>query len=489
MEQTEKSKSNSAEPSKAPISAYFWLAGIFAIVFAVIYIALILRVHFLDIPSGESVISETASNSLFALVLVVMLSALYTYTVVSRKELLLSLREAGAIMTVFALVTTTNIFLAHVSPFAMFVALTSLLALPFSKKRDAFILNVFTCLISSFSLINIAESTHLPIIIFTSIAGLLCGAIAAYSFPNGMTRIASIFRSLVTSVFVIGMYAVLLCAYSLDAAQLVDNIVFIGPFAAGHVLLAGILVPIIESIFNITTDSKLVELTNHKAPLIHRLITEAPGTFNHSLSLANFAEICANAIGEDPYLARACAYYHDVGKLNNAEYFTENQAGYNPHDDILPEVSAEIIRQHTTDGYELCKKYHIPEEVARITIEHHGTLPIAYFYNKAQKLTDSDVDMDEYRYHGETPTGKIGAIIMICDAAEAAIRAMDNPDGERVDKFLKKMIDDRLRLGQFDNCSITMKDLNALREAIVGAYGGLFHKRIKYNNGRGGDND
>ncbi|MCH5158834.1 MAG: HDIG domain-containing protein [Clostridiales bacterium] len=487
MEQTKKPNIHSVETTKAPLSAYFWLAGIFAIVFAVIYIAIILRVHFLD--TNDAVISETAANSLFALVLIVMLSALYTYTVISRKELLLSLREAGAIMTVFALVTTANVLLAHLSPFSMFVALTSLIALPFSKKRDAFILNVFTCLISSFSLINIAGATHLPIVIFTSITGLLSGAVAAYIFPNGMTRIASIFRSLTTAICVIGMYAVLICAYSLDAQPFVDNIIYIGAFAVGHVLLASIIVPIIEVVFNITTDSRLIELTNHKAPLIHRLITEAPGTFNHSLSLANFAEICANAIGEDPYLARACAYYHDVGKLNNASYFTENQAGYNPHDDILPEVSAEIIRQHTTDGYELCKKYHIPEEVARATIEHHGTLPITYFYNKAQKLTDSDVDMNEYRYHGDTPTGKITAILMICDAAEAAIRAMDNPDGERVDKFLRKMIDERLRLGQFDNCSITMRDLNTLREAIVGAYGGLFHKRIKYNNGRGGDND
>ncbi len=489
MKQTEKPNSQNASSAKAPISAYFWLAGIFLIVFAVIYIALILRVHFLSIPSGIAVVSETAAYSLFALVLLVMLGALYTYTVISRKELLWSLREAGAIMSVFAAVTTTNIFLAYLSPYSMFVALTALLALPFSKKRDAFILNVFACLISSFSLINLMGENETPIIAFTSIAGLLGGAVAAYIFPNGMTRLASILRSFVTAVCIIGTYAVLLCAFALDTQPFVDNVVYICAFAGGHVLLAGIIVPIVESVFNITTDSKLIELTNHKEPLIHRLIVEAPGTFNHSLAVANFAEICANAIGEDPYLARACAYYHDVGKLNNAMYFTENQAGYNPHDDILPEVSAEIIRQHTTDGYELCKKNRIPEEIARVTIEHHGTLPITYFYNKAQKLTDSAVDIDEYRYHGDIPTGKIGAIIMICDAAEAAIRAMDNPDGERVDNFLRKMIDERLKLGQFDNCSITMKDLNALREAIVGAYGGLFHKRIKYNNGRGGEND
>ena len=111
-----------------------------------------------------------------------------------------------------------------------------------------------------------------------------------------------------------------------------------------------------------------------------------------------------------------------------------------------------------------------------------------YFYNKAKSLTDGEVDMDEYRYYGEIPTGKIGAIIMICDSAEAAIRAMDNPTGDKVDKLLKGMIDERLKLGQFDNCAITMKDLTAIRLAIVGAYGGLYHKRIKYNIKSGGIN-
>ncbi|MDE7107246.1 MAG: HDIG domain-containing protein, partial [Clostridiales bacterium] len=287
---------------------------------------------------------------------------------------------------------------------------------------------------------------------------------------------------------IIIVYFVLLSTYRLNMTPFVNNIMYIGLSVAGEFLLTAVIVPLVEWIFNLTSDFKLMELINHKAPLIRRLSTEAPGTFNHCLAVANFAEICADAIGEDPYLARACAYYHDVGKLGNVEYFTENQAGYNPHDEILPEVSAEIIRKHTVDGYELCKKHHIPEEVAHITIEHHGTLPIMYFYNKAKSLTDGEVDMDEYRYYGEIPTGKMGAIIMICDSAEAAIRAMDNPTGDKVDKLLKGMIDDRLKQGQFDNCAITMKDLTAIRLAIVGAYGGLFHKRIKYNINRDGIN-
>ena len=485
MENQENPSRNRIAP---PFSSYLWLAGIFAIVFAVVYIAFILRVHFMTRGGGIIEMSEFAELLLFAFVILVLLGALYMYMVFSRRELLYNLKEPAAIMTIFTLVITSNIFLAYVNPYLMFVSLTAMLAFPFSKKRDAFVLNIFACDLSSLILLNTLSVENYSSIVLTLAAGILSGAVASYTFSAGMTRFISIVRAFITGLVTILIYFVLLSAFSAGLELFADNIMYIGIAAAGQMLLTGVVVPVIENIFNITTDFKLVELTNHKAPLIRRLSIEAPGTFNHCLAVANFAEICANSIGENPYLARACAYYHDVGKLNNAMYFTENQAGFNPHDELLPEVSAEIIRQHTLDGYELCKRQRVPEEVAKITVEHHGTLPIMYFYNKAKSLTDGEVDIEEYRYHGEIPTDKIGAIIMICDSAEAAIRAMDNPDGERVDKLLKAMIDERLTLGQFDNCDITMRELNTVRAAIVGAYGGLFHKRIKYNNGRGGGN-
>ncbi|MCH5165703.1 MAG: HDIG domain-containing protein [Clostridiales bacterium] len=464
-----------------PRSAYFWLAGIFAIVFAIIYITLVLFVHFEATVTGVLGMNNTEANTLYVFVFAFFLIALYVYMAVSRKELLYSLKRVGALMTVFTLVVVINIVLISFNPYLICVALTSMLVLPFSKKSDAFVLNAFSCWISSFVLIATLDYSEFPAVAFTLLAGMICGAVATYSFPSSMTRVVSVLRSFVTGVVTIIVYGVLLSTYSLDIKPFTDNVMYIGISVAGEILLTAVVVPIVEWVFNMVSDFKLMELTNHKAPLIKRLSKEAPGTFNHCLAVANFAEICADAIGEDPYLARACAYYHDVGKLNNVEYFTENQAGVNPHDEILPEVSAEIIRKHTIDGYELCKKYRIPDEIARMTIEHHGTLPIMYFYNKAKSLTDGEVNIDEYRYYGEIPTGKIGAVLMICDSAEAAIRAMDNPTGDKVDKLLKGMIDDRLKLGQFDNCAITMKDLNAIRLAIVGAYGGLYHKRIKYN--------
>lgn len=487
MAETEKHTDENIAYKPRP-AAYVWLGAIFAGVFAVLYISLVLFVQFNPTDGGVLGMNKAEAYSLYVFVFLLFLIALYVYLVVSRRDLLFSFKRALSLMTSFAFVCTLNIVLIAFSPYLVCVALTSMLVLPFTKKRDAFVLNAFSCWISAFVLIATLSYNEFPAVAFTLLAGLIGGAVATYSFPSNMTRVVSVLRNFVAGVATIVAYFVLLSTYRLDFKPFVDNIMYIGISVAGELLLSAVLVPIIEWVFNLTSDFRLMELTNHKAPLIHRLSVEAPGTFNHCLAVANFAEICADAIGADQYLARACAYYHDVGKLSNVEYFTENQAGYNPHDEILPEVSAEIIRKHTTDGYELCKKYGIPDEVAHKTIEHHGTLPIMYFYKKAQSLTDGEVDMEEYRYHGEIPTDKIGAIIMICDSAEAAIRAMDNPTGDKVDKLLRGMIDERLKLGQFDNCEITMKDLTAIRLAIVGAYGGLFHKRIKYNIGRDGLN-
>ena len=151
---------------------------------------------------------------------------------------------------------------------------------------------------------------------------------------------------------------------------------------------------------------------------------------------------------------------------------------------MLPEVSAEIIRGHTIEGLKLCRKYRIPEEISHVTVQHHGTLLIPVFYEKAKKLTDGEVDPYEYSYHGVTPVTKIAAIIMICDSGEAAIRAMDKPNGEKVDKLIKSLIDSRIAAGQFDNCDISLRDLNTVRRTIVNSFGGMYHERLKYPDGK-----
>lgn len=250
-----------------------------------------------------------------------------------------------------------------------------------------------------------------------------------------------------------------------------------GTFSA---ILYLIFLPVFEALFKKATSFRLAELTMHTAPFLEKLREEAPGTFNHSLVVANLAEVCAAAIGEDSLMARACAYYHDIGKLSAPEFFKENQTEKNSHDDILPELSASIIKAHAKDGYALLTKNRFPKEIADVCREHHGTLPISYFLAKAKKYTDEMINLETYCYPGPKPQTKICAVIMICDGAEAVTRSLKDHSREAVSAAVQKIITERMGLGQFDECPITLKDLNVIRHVLTNSLTGVYHKRIEY---------
>lgn len=240
------------------------------------------------------------------------------------------------------------------------------------------------------------------------------------------------------------------------------------------------LLPAFERIFNVLTVFRLSELTSTNAPILVRLKKEAPGTFNHSLVVAHLSESCAVAIGENAELARAAGYYHDVGKLKQPECFTENQTDYNVHDELTPELSSDIIRSHAKDGYDYLMSAHLPEIIASVAMEHHGTLPIKYFYNKAVKLSGEQLDTKDYSYLGPTPRSKIAAIVMIADSSEAAVRAMSDRSVENVERVVRGIIEERMDLDQFSDCDITLKELATIKETLVGALAGVHHHRVKY---------
>ena len=240
------------------------------------------------------------------------------------------------------------------------------------------------------------------------------------------------------------------------------------------------LLPVFEVLFNCITDYRLRELTDHDAPLMRELKDRAPGTFNHSIVVAHLAEACAIALDEDTALARAAAYYHDVGKLRQPEYFTENQAGYNPHDELSPELSVDIIRSHAKDGFELIRSKHLPKILADIALQHHGTLPIKYFYAKALKMSDGELNIEDFSYAGPKPQTKIAAIIMIADASEAISRTLPDRTPEKVENAVRDIIEERMDLDQFDECDITMKDLTVIKETIVSCLTGVYHSRVQY---------
>lgn len=240
------------------------------------------------------------------------------------------------------------------------------------------------------------------------------------------------------------------------------------------------IVPFLEKPFGIASTVKMLELSNPNQPLLKRLLVEAPGTYNHSIIVANLAEAAAEAVGADGLLARVGSYFHDVGKLKRPYFFIENQFMMeNPHDKYPPSLSALVITAHIKDGVELAREYRLPQIVIDIIQQHHGNTLVGYFFHKA-KEADETVDEDDYRYPGPTPRSKEAAIVMLADVVEAAVRSLAQPSPNRIDNMVRKIIKERLNDGQLDECDITLKELDSIGTAFVHILSGIFHKRIEY---------
>lgn len=459
----------------------------FIVMFALIVGALALKFFVLSESDGKGTMPIMTAFLLTCAVMLMLVMAYSVYVISAREEFIKRPKKIIVIITTLTATYLLNVILATYSYYYLMIALTALVLAPLSDKKDVFIANMMSAIFTFVTLfmnanyagtefncyVTITLMMILDIVIGSAVTVLLSGSYHRTAFVLVGAVIQSVALALIFGL-----------SYAMIPTNVIDDVVLTVVCVYAPVLLSLVIQPLFESIFSILSNSKLYELTDHSSPLIKRLIKEAPGTFNHCLSVASYAEVCAIAIGENPHLAKACAYYHDIGKIENPKYFSENQGNSNLHDGLLPEVSADIIRKHTTDGLELCEKYRIPAEIREVTIQHHGTLPISVFYYKAKGLTDSDVDIYDYCYHGVTPEGKIAAILMICDATEAAIRAMGKPSAEEVDKLITGIINDRINNKQFDNCSITLEDLSVIKSTIIDVYGGHVHKRVQYPSGR-----
>ena len=239
--------------------------------------------------------------------------------------------------------------------------------------------------------------------------------------------------------------------------------------------------PLLESIFNLATNSKLIELSNPNQPLLRRLLLEAPGTYHHSIIVANLAEAAASAVGGNALLARVGAYYHDVGKLKRPVYFKENQLGDNPHDRTDPRVSAAILTAHPRDGAAMAQKARIQEPVLEIIRQHHGDGVVLWFYDKAVKLYGAEnVDINAFRYEGPRPRSKEAACVMLADTIEAAARSVPDPSPEKIDELIHKLVRSKLNDGQLDESDLTFGDLEKICSAFSTVLTGVFHERIEY---------
>ncbi|QQE77334.1 HD family phosphohydrolase [Alicyclobacillus sp. SO9] len=252
-----------------------------------------------------------------------------------------------------------------------------------------------------------------------------------------------------------------------------------GIFSA--VLTMGIL-PFFEGAFGLLTAIRLLELSNPNHRLLKKVLMEAPGTYHHSLIVGNLAEAAAEIVGADPLICRVGAYYHDVGKTRRPLFFVENQmTKENPHDKIAPSLSHLIITSHVSDGLAMLKEAGLPKPIRDVCATHHGTTILWYFYNKAREQDkNGTVKVDDYRYPGPKPKTRENAIVMICDAVEAAVRSMSRPTPNRVEGVIRKIIRDRLEDGQLDECDLTLQDLDVMVGAFMKTLKGIYHSRIEY---------
>ena len=240
---------------------------------------------------------------------------------------------------------------------------------------------------------------------------------------------------------------------------------------------------VLGSVFGILTVFQLLELANPSQPLLRRLLVETPGTYHHSLMVGNLAERAAEAIAADPLVTRVAAYYHDVGKLANPLAFIENQAGgENIHDQLDPEVSAGILKQHIVDGIDLAYRARLPKALIAYIPQHHGTAIMSYFHARAKELAGPGATVDEhkFRHAGPKPQTREAALIMLADGVEASVRSLASRDEPAIRAMVTRIIEERTLDGQFDECELTLRDLERIREAFVGQLLGMYHTRIAY---------
>lgn len=270
----------------------------------------------------------------------------------------------------------------------------------------------------------------------------------------------------------------------------VSTIILYIIFALGNGLISAMLslglLPILERVFNVPTRFRLLELSNPTtSPLLQQLKIEAPGTYNHSMLIGDMCGEAAGDLGIDSLLVRVGGYYHDIGKMENSNYFIENQEGRNKHDDIKPNMSVAVIKAHVKIGLELALQHRLPEELTDFILEHHGTTAISYFYHQALGLLgDENVNVEDYMYPGPKPRSKGTALLMIADTVEATVRAYSQNKEKFTPKIIQEIIDDtvekRMEQGQFDDCDITLAEITQIKQSFFKYLSGYYHKRIEY---------
>lgn len=433
----------------------------------------------IDLLSELGLLNTSKTNwpiyfALGALVLIIMLlQYVYLYKFHKKvykdmsKLLLISILNVMAILIARVI---TSVF----SPFLIPLACAPILMTLLTDYRISLV-------VGGLNVVLIAGATNFnPIVIIITIISSVIGAVILRKMQQrNDILIASLIISIIAGATTLAIGALT----TNNFMDIIENsgYVVLGGILSG-VLAVGIL-PFFEATFDIVTTVKLLELSNPNSPLLKKLLMEAPGTYHHSVLVANLAELAAEAINANALLVRIGAYYHDIGKTKRPYFFKENQIGIeNPHNKISDKLSAKIIISHVKDGLEMAKEHNIPKDIESFIVTHHGDTLVKYFYINTKNNAENPDDVKEadFKYPGPRPTTKEQGIVMLSDSVEASVRSLKEHTNETIENMVNFIIKDKMDSGQLSNCELTLKDIEDIRKCFLKALNGIYHQRIEY---------
>lgn len=392
----------------------------------------------------------------------------YTPTVYSNNnEVTFIFMNIILVILLVTLITRLNIAMVYVTP----IIIMPIILKAFFDSRLGLFAHINTVLLLGFIVPNSFEFIFLQI---------TAGIVTILTISELHKR-SNLFLTVLQITLV---YFIAFFAFSIIQEGNIDNIDW---SKFGYLILNGVatlfvqpLIYIFEKIFGLVSDESLKELSNTNSKLLLKLAREAPGTFQHSLQVANLAEACANEIDANTMLVRTAALYHDIGKIENAAFFVENQvSSVNPHDELPPKESAEIIIGHVIKGVTLARKHKLPERIIDFIRTHHGTTTVYYFYHQEKEINEA-VQKKGFQYPGPMPFSKETVILMICDSVEAATKSLKVPNSNTIDELVEKIVDGKIKDGQFMNANITFKQLQTIKKVLKDKLRSIYHLRLEY---------
>ena len=403
----------------------------------------------------------------------------YMYLKKEKKEILIDTKLVFLILLLNLLSVISARVFTFVSLFIIPIACAPILMTVFLDSKISIVINSLNLL-------------FVTVIVGFDPQVILIGIVSTIVSSTTLKKVSQRNDILYSTVYVAAAVAVVILSSGILLSNNIKQILLdvilavFGAFISG--ILAMGLLPFLESSFSLVTNMKLLELSNPNNPLLKRLLMEAPGTYHHSVMVANLAEVAAEEVGANPMLVRVGAYYHDVGKIKRPFFFGENQlGGTNPHDKISPTLSTTIIISHVKDGLELAKEYDIPKVVSDMIVQHHGTTLVKYFYYTLKNSSENpdEIREEDFRYPGPKPQSKEAAIIMMADSVEAAVRSIQEPTLEKIEDMVNNIVKDKMNSNQLNECDLTFRELEVIKACFLRVLKGIYHHRIEYPTEKG----